>query len=91
MALMTRVARLFRADVHAVLDRLEEPDVLLRQAIREMEESLAADREQARRLARELEATRGRVEETGRALGLIEKYRERSVKMARVSCSSRSA
>lgn len=43
MALITRVARLFRADFHAVLDRVEEPDILLRQAIREMEENLAHD------------------------------------------------
>jgi phage shock protein A len=32
---------LFTADLHAVLDRLEEPDVLLKQAIREMEDELA--------------------------------------------------
>lgn len=42
MALITRLTRLFRADLHEVLDRLEEPDVLLRQALREMEESIAA-------------------------------------------------
>jgi phage shock protein A len=42
MAIIDRVGRLFRADVHAVLDRLEEPEVLLRQSIREMEEALAA-------------------------------------------------
>ena len=40
MALINRMSRLFTADVHAVLDRIEEPDVLLRQAIREMEEAL---------------------------------------------------
>lgn len=38
MALITRISRLFRADFNAVLDRLEEPDVLLKQSIREMEE-----------------------------------------------------
>ncbi len=43
MALLTRISRLFRADIHAVLDRVEEPDVLLRQAIREMEEAHALD------------------------------------------------
>lgn len=43
MALITRVSRLFRADIHAVLDRIEEPDVLLRQAVREMEDELARD------------------------------------------------
>ena len=37
MALVSRLTRLFRADAHAVLDRLEEPDILLRQAVREME------------------------------------------------------
>jgi len=41
MALITRFTRLFRADMHAVLDRLEEPAVLLRQAIREMEDEIA--------------------------------------------------
>src|SRR5687768_10478722 len=41
MALINRMSRLFTADVHAVLDRIEEPDVLLRHAVREMEEELA--------------------------------------------------
>ena len=55
MALITRVARLFRADFHAVLDRVEEPDILLRQAIREMEEDLARDEQAFRRHERERE------------------------------------
>jgi phage shock protein A len=42
MALIDRLARLFQADLHAVLDRIEEPEVLLKQAIREMEDELAA-------------------------------------------------
>jgi len=33
MALITRVSRLFRADVNAVLDHLEEPALLLHQAV----------------------------------------------------------
>ncbi len=37
MALITRLSRLFQADFHAVLDRIEEPDIQLRQAIREMD------------------------------------------------------
>lgn len=40
MAIMTRVKRLLAADVHAVLDSMEEPHVVLKQAIREMQESL---------------------------------------------------
>lgn len=50
MTLITRVTRLFRADFHAVLDRIEEPELLLRQAIREMEDELARQ-EQTIRLA----------------------------------------
>ena len=42
MALINRVSRLFRADFHAVLDHIEEPEVLLKQAIRDMEDELAA-------------------------------------------------
>ena len=44
MALINRITRLFRADMHAVLDRLEEPDVLLRQSVREMEAALLDER-----------------------------------------------
>lgn len=41
MALINRISRLFKADFHAVLDRMEEPEQLLRQAIRDMDEQLA--------------------------------------------------
>jgi phage shock protein A len=53
MALITRISRLFRADLHAVLDRIEEPDVLLRQAVREMEEDLARDEQRIKLLEHE--------------------------------------
>lgn len=43
MALINRVSRLFRADMHAILDRIEEPDVLLKQSVREMEAEMEAD------------------------------------------------
>jgi phage shock protein A len=55
MALIKRLTRLFRADLHAVLDRVEEPDILLRQAIREMEEDLARDEQTYQRHEREHE------------------------------------
>lgn len=54
MALITRLSRLFRADIHAVLDHMEEPDVLLRQAVREMEESLENSAREITLLQREL-------------------------------------
>ena len=50
MVLITRLARLFRADVHAVLDRIEEPLLLLQQAVREMEADLADNEKQLKLL-----------------------------------------
>ncbi len=45
MALLNRITRLFKADFHAVIDQLEEPDVLLKQSVREMEAALQQDRQ----------------------------------------------
>lgn len=42
MAMINRVSRLFKADFHAVLDQIEEPELLLKQAIRDMQDELAA-------------------------------------------------
>lgn len=70
MTLMTRVTRLFRADLHAVLDQIEEPELLLRQAIREMEEALARQA-QAIRLA-----TQEQADCAARAARLDERLRE---------------
>ena len=53
MALINRMSRLFTADVHAVLDRIEEPDVLLKHAIREMDEEFAHSEQRVRQLEHE--------------------------------------
>ena len=55
MALINRMSRLFTADMHAVLDRLEEPETLLKQAVREMEDETAKSGERLRRLHLEAE------------------------------------
>jgi len=60
MALIRRVSRLFAADMHAVLDQIEEPEVVLRQAIREMEEELARQRQREKWLKDEIEAAESR-------------------------------
>jgi len=44
MAITNRIKRLFRADVNAILDVIEEPDTVLKQAIREMQETLDRER-----------------------------------------------
>lgn len=53
MALITRVTRLFRSDLHAVLDNIEEPQVLLKQAVREMEASIDEDEQRFKLLTHE--------------------------------------
>ena len=53
MALINRMSRLVTADVHAVLDRIEEPDALLKHAIREMEEELARNEQRVRAVEHE--------------------------------------
>jgi phage shock protein A len=64
MALITRMARLFRADLHALLDQVEEPVQLLRQAVREMEESV-------QQAARQLDGQRQQRDELSRRRGEI--------------------
>ena len=53
MALVTRLSRLFQADFHAVLDRIEEPDLQLRQAVREMQFALDEDQQRLKLLQHE--------------------------------------
>jgi phage shock protein A len=68
MALINRVSRLFTADLHAVLDRIEEPDALLRQAIREMEEDLANTEQRIGWLEHERDQLAGRQTEIEQSL-----------------------
>ena len=63
MALITRLTRLFRADAHAVLDRLEEPQILLRQAVREMEDETTRNAQALKALELEHEHTRRQIGE----------------------------
>lgn len=68
MALITRISRLFRADFHAVLDQIEEPEMLLKQAIREMEDDLADAQQRIRGSAQEQEQLATRQQELDQSL-----------------------
>jgi phage shock protein A len=59
MPLIKRLSRAFKADMHAVLDSLEEPAALLRQAVREMEDAVLNDQQRLKQLenAREQQDT----------------------------------
>lgn len=56
MALINRISRLVKADFHAVLDQIEEPEQLLKQAIRDMEDDLAETEQRINLCAHDQEA-----------------------------------
>ncbi len=58
MPIFNRLKRLFRADIHAILDLVEEPEAVLKQAIREMEELLDQKRSQLARIEKTIEGLR---------------------------------
>ena len=68
MALINRISRLFRADFHAVLDQIEEPDALLRQAIRDMEDDLAETEQRLTSCTHEQDALSARKSELERTI-----------------------
>ncbi len=72
MALITRISRLFKADFHAVLDQVEEPELMLRQAIREMEEDLDSREQRVRLAVCEHQELRLRQDDLERSLGELE-------------------
>ena len=58
MPIISRLKRLLRADVHAVLDLVEEPEATLKQAMREMEEALDLKRSQLAKTQKTIEGLR---------------------------------
>ncbi|ESQ14066.1 MAG TPA: hypothetical protein DDY14_08975 [Chromatiaceae bacterium] len=67
MALITRLSRMMRADFNALLDRLEEPDILLAQALRDMQDAVVNDERNLAALERDRQMLRQRRE--SRSLG----------------------
>ena len=55
MTIVSRISQLLQADLHAVLDTIEEPHVLLKQAVREMEEELYRSAQHIKSLREERE------------------------------------
>ena len=72
MALINRVSRLFKADFNAVLDQIEEPETLLRQAIRDMEDELATCEQRIAQCTHEQEALAARKAEILTSSGELE-------------------
>lgn len=72
MALVNRISRLFKADFHAVLDRIEEPEQLLKQAIRDMEDELVGAEQRIRIAVHDQESNATRKAELEDKLAEIE-------------------
>ncbi len=67
MALINRVSQLFRADMNAVLDHIEEPEQLLKQAVRDMEDELAESERRIEACRQEQESLEARKSEVAGA------------------------
>lgn len=42
MSILTRMTRLFKADIHSILDNLEQPEIILQQSVRDMQSAIDA-------------------------------------------------
>jgi len=73
MALISRLSRLFNADMNAVLDQIEEPELLLNQAIREMEDTLVHNEKQIKLLELEHQKNSTKEQELKQTLADLEK------------------
>jgi len=87
MAIVSRLSRLFVSDVHAVLERLEEPELVLKQSIREMEEALQAQQLRLQRGCASLRRMHRRAEELERRLAELDSQLDVSIAAGRVDTS----
>lgn len=71
MALINRITRLFAADLNAVLDRMETPEVILKQALREMEEDINKDENNEKSLSEEKSYTTMKLDDVEKRLQQI--------------------
>lgn len=69
MALINRVSQLFKADFNAVLDHIEEPEQLLKQAVRDMEDELTTSENRIATCAQEQESLLARKRELEESVG----------------------
>lgn len=68
MAILNRFTRLFKADVHAMLDQLEEPETLLKQAVRDMDEEVRKKQLQINSLQQQIGQNKARRDELSKII-----------------------
>ena len=72
MTLITRITRLVKADLHGILDGLEEPEEVIKQAIRDMEEDIATQERRREELHAVLQRLEREAQEMTAAMQEIE-------------------
>ncbi len=73
MGIMTRMLRLCKADVHGVMDQLEDKGLLLKQYLREMETSLGHKEQQANALTQRIGRLTGQIARHGQEMDKLER------------------
>ncbi|RJP94842.1 MAG: hypothetical protein C4518_02440 [Desulfobacteraceae bacterium] len=66
MGIMTRFTRLFKADIHGVMDQIENKELIVKQCLREMEESLTQKQGRLNQLKASLDQVREEIRQLGR-------------------------
>ncbi len=54
MTIVNRMSRMIKADIHGIMDKVEEPKLMLKHALREMDELIEKEEEKQRNLASNL-------------------------------------
>ena len=83
MGLMTRLVRLIKADVHGLMDQMEDRGLLLNQYLRDMEEALAQKEEDLRHRKAVRERTRAEREDCADAAAKLESDLDAAVEKGR--------
>ena len=72
MSLLTRVIRLFKADLHGVIDQIENQELLLRQHLRDMQASLMQKETRLKQICRARDQARQDYENGQKECGRLE-------------------
>ena len=73
MGILTRIMRLCKADLHGVMDQLEDKDLLLKQYLREMESSLQEKENRLNQIARSEDGVRRELDLRAEEIEKLEK------------------
>jgi phage shock protein A len=73
MGIMIRMLRLCKADVHGVMDQLEDKGLLLKQYLREMENSLRHKEQQVSALSERIDRLKGQIARHGEEMEKLER------------------